>query len=178
MNTFMLMIKHCGFCKRYSFSMILSILESIQGSIFEMNTFALKPKFCPKGPSERTISNRPDEKRRGWVRSTLLSHETTDAHMSELCEWLKRWRFRHLRHVWHDMRQRTEAFEKGIGSNVQFERINLKLHIKENVLAIFMTTFHPNDPGIHPNDRGIHENFDYGVNLLWYFLKVTHLRWS
>ena len=44
----------------------------------------------------------------------------------------------------------------------QFEASN----IKENVLAIFMTTFHPNDPGIHPNDRGIHENFDYGVNLL------------
>ena len=35
-----------------------------------------------------------------------------------------------------------------------------------------MTTFHPNNPGIHPNDRGIHENFDYGVNLLWYFWKL------
>ena len=81
--------------------------------------------------------SRPDEKRRGWVRSTLLSHETTDAHMSELCEWLKRWRFRHLRHVWHDMRQRTEAFEKGIGSNVQFERINLKLQTSKKMFWRF-----------------------------------------
>ena len=57
--------------------------------------------------------------------------------MSELCEWLKRWRFRHLRHVWHDMRQRTEAFEKGIGSNVQFERINLKLQTSKKMFWRF-----------------------------------------
>ena len=53
LNTFIWMIKHCRCCKRHSFSMILSILESIQGSIFEMNTFALKLMFCPKGPPEK-----------------------------------------------------------------------------------------------------------------------------
>ena len=53
LNTFILILKHRRFCKRDWFSMKLSILHSKCWHIFEMNTFALKLNFCPKGPSEK-----------------------------------------------------------------------------------------------------------------------------
>ena len=54
LKQFSLVVQYCRFCKWLYFSTIPSSLVSTQGTIFEINTFALKPNICPKGPSERT----------------------------------------------------------------------------------------------------------------------------
>ena len=56
--TLFLLVTYPRVCKWNSFSVEVSIWVSIEGSIFEMNTFALKPKFGPKGPSDTTTEER------------------------------------------------------------------------------------------------------------------------